>query len=90
MLYCKRREAAMPVIWNDDPGENVEHIQEHGLTVEDIEYVLNNHTSEGVSRSTDRPCVFGYTPDGIYIIVIYEVIDDDSIYPITTYEVHEI
>ncbi len=79
----------MQIIWNDEPGENVEHIQEHGLTVEDVEFVLGNPTSEGVSRSSDRPCVFGVTPDGIYIIVIYEPIDEDSIYPVTAYEVPE-
>ena len=29
------------VIWNG----NVEHIEEHGLTVEDVEYVLDNPTN---------------------------------------------
>ena len=29
----------MWIIWNDEPGENVEHIAEHGLLPEDIEYV---------------------------------------------------
>ena len=39
------------------------------------------------SESSGRPCVFGYTPDGEYIIVVYERIDDDTILPVTAYEV---
>ena len=69
--------------WNG----NIEHVEEHGLTVEDVEHVLANPVCQGVSRSSGLPCVFGYTPEGLYIIVIYEVIDDDTIYPVTAYEV---
>ena len=71
------------VLWNG----NVEHIEEHGLTVEDVEYVLESPVKEGFSRSSGLPCVFGYTPDGLYVIVIYEVIDEDTVYPVTAYEV---
>lgn len=37
----------MQAIWNHEPDENVEHIEEHGLTVEDVEFVLENYDSEG-------------------------------------------
>ena len=77
------------IIWNDEPGGNVEHIEEHGLTVNDVEYVLDNHESEGVSRSSGLPCVFGSTVEGVYIIVVYERVDEDTIYPVTAYEVPE-
>jgi uncharacterized DUF497 family protein len=77
------------IIWNEEPGGNIEHIEEHGLTVEDVEHVLANPESEGASRSSGEPCVFGHTPDGTYIIVVYEQIDVDTIYPITAYEVPE-
>lgn len=77
------------IIWNDEPGGNVEHIEEHGLTVDDVEHVLANPASEGVSRSSGLPCVFGWTPDGRYIIVVYEAVDADTIYPVTSYEVPE-
>jgi hypothetical protein len=78
-------------IWDedDDPDGNVQHIAEHGLTVEDVEYVIQNSSSESRSRSTDRPCCFGYTASGDYIIVIYEQPDDDTIYPVTAFEVPE-
>jgi hypothetical protein len=54
------------IIWDDTPGGNVEHVEEHDLTVEDVEHVLNNYESSGVSRSSGSLCVFGYTPDGRY------------------------
>ena len=72
---------------DEEPGGNIEHIEEHGLTIDDVEHVLANFESEGVSRSSGQPCVFGYAPDGTFIIVVYEVIDEDTIYPVTAYEV---
>lgn len=77
------------IIWNDEPGGNVEHIEEHGLTVDDVESVLADPTGKDVSNSSGLPCVFGYTFDGRYIIVVYELIDEDTIYPATAYEVPE-
>jgi uncharacterized DUF497 family protein len=79
------------IIWDDDenPDGNVQHIAEHGLTVEDVEHVLENSAEESRSRSTNRPCCFGYTPGGDFIIVICDQIDDDTIYPVTAFEVPE-
>jgi hypothetical protein len=51
--------------------------------VDDVEHVLANPDSEGVSRSTGLPCAFGTTPDGRYIIVVYKAVDADTIYPVT-------
>jgi uncharacterized DUF497 family protein len=78
-------------IWDDpdDPEGNVQHIAEHGLTIEEVEFVVENPTSEAKSASTGRDCFFGYTPADEYIIVVYEPIDDDSIYPVTAYHVPE-
>ena len=58
----------MWIIWNDEPGENVEHMNEHGLLPADIEFVLANYESAGKSDSSGRPCVFGYTEDGRFIM----------------------
>ena len=79
------------VIWDDDgrPDGNVQHIAEHGLTIDDVEHVLENPTSEGMSSSTGRPCCFGYTLGGDFIIVVYEQVDAETIYPVTAYEVLE-
>jgi hypothetical protein len=79
------------VIWDDDdrPDGNVQHVAEHGLTIEDVEHVLENPTREGMSGSTGRPCCFGYTLGGDFIIVVYEQVDAETIYPVTAHEVFE-
>lgn len=79
------------VIWDlpDDPNGNVQHIAQHGLVPSDVEYVLNHPMRRSKSRSSGRPIVFGRTPSGEDIAVIYEEIDDATIYPITAYPVEE-
>lgn len=77
------------IIWNEEPDGNVQHVAEHGLTPEDIEEVIFNPVDRDVSRSSGLPIVFGFTPDGKYILVVYEQIDDVTIYPVTAYAVEE-
>ncbi len=40
-----------------------------------------------VSRSSGRPVVFGATSTGRHLIVVYEEVDSDTVYPITAYDV---
>ena len=77
------------IIWDLTLGGNVEHVEEHGLEPEEVDHVLSNHESTGTSHTSGRPCVFGYTPDGRYIIVVYEEADADTVIPWTAYEVQE-
>ena len=84
------------ILWDDpdDPEGNVEHIAEHGLSMDDVEDVLENQSSEGRSHSSGLPCTWGYTLEGLYILVVYEEIDyeeidEDSIRVVTAYEVPE-
>ena len=64
---------------------NIEQIEEHGLTVEDVEHVLAPPQNEATSRSSGLPCVLGHTLDGTHIIVVFERVDADTIYPVTAY-----
>ena len=57
--------------------------------MDDVEEVLANPVSEGQSKSTGYPAVWGHVPDGRYIIVVYEEVDEDTIRVITAYEVPE-
>src|SRR4029077_12601147 len=60
------------VAWDaeDDPGGNVQHIIEHGITMEEVEEVLlNENNPVGESRSSGRPLTFGKTSTGRYITV---------------------
>ena len=79
------------ILWDDrdDLDGNVQHVGEHGLDIEDVEEVLANPTAQGKSESSGRPCAWGYTLENIYIIVIYEEVDDDTIRVITAYDVAE-
>jgi hypothetical protein len=75
-------------IWNYDPDDgNVEHIEQHGLTIDDIEYALEYFDRQAVSRSSGRPMVFAWLPDGRRIAVAFDWIDDDTVYPVTAFEV---
>jgi hypothetical protein len=75
------------VIWDPLPDGNVEHVEQHDLTTDDVENVLENYESTGFSQSSGRPCVFGHLPDGRRIIVVYEEVDPDTVLPVTAYEI---
>jgi uncharacterized DUF497 family protein len=78
-------------IWDaaDDPDGNVRHVAEHDLTVEDVAAVFSAPVSEGISNSSGLPAVWGYVPDGRFVIVIFEEIDEDTVYVVTAYPVPE-
>ena len=76
------------IIWDHTAGGNVEHAEEHDLTTDEVDYVLENYESKDVSRGSGGPCVFGSTPDGRYITVIYEEYGD-IVVSVTAYEVPE-
>jgi uncharacterized DUF497 family protein len=75
------------IIWNYEPGGNVEHIAEHGLTTADVEAVICDPLEKTSSRSSGRPVVTGYTPEGRLIFVVYEEIHEITVYPVTAYDV---
>ena len=77
------------IIWDleEDPEGNVQHCAEHGVTQEEVEEVLQNATDADLSRSSGQPVVFGDTSTGKHLMVVYEEIDADTVYPITAYEV---
>ncbi len=77
------------IIWNFEPGGNVEHIAEHGITTEDVESVIRDPVEKTTSRSSGRPVVTGYTPGGRLILVVYEEIDDVTVYPVTAFDVDD-
>ena len=57
------------------------------FTKEEVEEVLENPTDADVSRSSGRPVVFGETSTGRHLMVVYEEIDPDTVYPVTAYDV---
>jgi len=77
------------IIWDldDDPDGNVHHCAEHGVTPEEVEEVFQNATDADASRSSGRPVLFGDTRVGRHLMVVYEEIDADTVYPVPAYEV---
>jgi uncharacterized DUF497 family protein len=77
------------VLWDmdDDPEGNVQHCAEHNITKEEIEEVLEHATDADTSRSSGRPVVFGDTSTGRHLMVVFEIIETDMVYPVTAYEV---
>jgi hypothetical protein len=72
------------------PPKYIQHIAEHGVTVDEVEEVLHDPRSRvGRSRRSGRPQTFGWTSTGKFITVIWEEVADDPrmIYPVTAYEV---
>lgn len=77
------------ILWDldGDPEGNVQHCAEHGITKEEVEEVFQNTVDEDISRSSGRPVVFGDTSTGRHLMVVYEVIDPHTVYPVTAYDV---
>jgi uncharacterized DUF497 family protein len=79
----------LSIIWDmdDEPGGNVAHCLQHSVTKQEVEEVLQDPTDIDTSHSSGYPVVFGDTRTGRHLIVVYELIDADTVYPITSYDV---
>jgi uncharacterized DUF497 family protein len=82
------------IIWDleDDPFGNVEHIAEHGVTIEEVEEVLlDASSSQSTSRSSGEAIMFGHTTAGRSLAVVFEHVDDNplTVRPITAYDVED-
>jgi uncharacterized DUF497 family protein len=80
------------IIWDleDDPDGNVQHLEQHDVTIEEAEEVLlDPQSSRAVSRSSGLPTAFGWTSTGRHLAVVYELVDEDPLAfrPVTAYEV---
>jgi hypothetical protein len=71
-------------LWTE---EIIEHLAQHDVMPEQFEEIVKFPESRGVSARSGRPCCWGETPDGRYLICIYERLDDMTILPVTAYEV---
>ncbi len=68
--------------WDD---ETIEHIAEHGVSVDEFERVVMHPESLGESRSTGHPMAIGVGDEGRTLVCIYELVDDFKVYPITPF-----
>jgi uncharacterized DUF497 family protein len=82
------------IIWDldDDLWGNVQHIAEHGVTIEEVEEVLLDACStQSTSRSSGEAIMFGRTAEGRPLAVVFAHVDDNplTVRPITAYEVED-
>ena len=71
-------------IWTD---EAIDHIAQHGISQDDYEAIVCHPDSKGFSRSSGLLVAWGHTNDGRYLIVVYEEVDEVTLFPVTAYEV---
>jgi hypothetical protein len=77
----------MPYFFFTWTPEIIEHLAEHDVTPEEFEEVVSNPEYNDVSRSTGNPIAFGNTSEGRFLCCVYMRIDEDTIEPVTAYEV---
>ena len=73
-------------IWND---LIVEHIAEHGVAQDEYEEVVCDPDEVDPSHSSDRHIAFGETSTGKYLACVYELLDDDTVLPVTAFEIKD-
>jgi len=67
-----------------DP-RRVEKLELHGAEIEDFEHVVENPVKVETSRSSERHIAFGYSSDGRWMACVYEMLDEDTVLPITAF-----
>ena len=75
------------LLWDDedDLRGNMQHVLDHGLSIEDVGDAMAHPAARGTSKSSGLPCVWGYTRDGTYAFVVYEQVEEDSARVVTAY-----
>jgi len=76
------------IIWDEEPGGNVEYIGQRGVTPEEFEEILLDDSIPTVfSRSSDRPSKAGYTSTGKFIRIVWQEECDDPLIvnPVTAF-----
>lgn len=82
----KRRWHALPLFGTQSQVATW-NILQHDLTQDDVEDVLLAPFRHRISRSSGRSIAFGLTATGRYIVVVYDKIDEYTVYPVTAYDV---
>jgi uncharacterized DUF497 family protein len=65
----------------------VQHCVEHGVTKEEVEEIFEKPVDNDASNSSGSRVIFGDTSTGRHLMVVYEEIEADRVYPVTAYEV---
>jgi uncharacterized DUF497 family protein len=80
------------VIWDleEDEEGNFQHVLEHDVAPDEVEEILSDPASRTTrSHSSGRAITFGWTSAGRYLAVVWELVEEDVIYPVTAYPARE-
>jgi len=61
----------------------------NGIEMDDFEHIVQYPAKVESSHSSDRQIAFGYTADGQWTACVYEMLDEDTVLPITAYHPEE-
>jgi len=75
----------MPFYFFFGDPERAEKFELHGVEVDDFEQIVQHPAKVELSRSSDRYVAFGYSSDGRWTACVYEMLDEDTVLPITAY-----
>ena len=67
----------------------VDHLAEHDVTPEEFEEIVSRPEDEDRSRSSGNLVAFGSTSTGRYLCCVFQRLDDETIEPVTAYDVGE-
>jgi uncharacterized DUF497 family protein len=70
--------------WTD---ENIAHIAEHGVSLDEFEAIVQDPSDTDISRSSGDLVAIGPGDDGRVLICVYEMLDALTVHPITAYEI---
>jgi hypothetical protein len=73
-------------VWDE---ENEQHIADNDVTTSEFEEVVCHPERTAKSRSSGLPIAFGHTSTGKFIAAVYRMIDKDTAYAVTAYEIFE-
>jgi len=71
-------------LWTE---EIIEHLAEHDVSPDQFEGIVKYPDTRGNSRQSGRPCCWGETADGRFLICVFEKLDEVTVLPVTAYEV---
>lgn len=82
-------DPSLRIVWDDSVGGNIEHLAEHGVTVDEFEQVLIGRFAyrEVSERNPAHWLCRGYTRAGRYLHVVFEYFEHEHmVNPVTAYE----
>ena len=68
--------------------EIIDHIEQHGVTIDEFEEIVTNPDEITISRGSGRPAAEGFSSTGKYLFCVYELMEDGmTVIPVTAYEI---